>query len=130
MENIFADFEVISTYTRKEAIEDGTLVDVSANFPDLCRRYYKYPIAVTGAVWQIIQKAVNCTRYANDYRGVIADILWMSQKAISQRIDESQHLFSVIITGTGRRKHHTFKIICHPGDDGEACLTIMLPNED
>lgn len=39
-------------------------------------------------------------------------------------------LFRVIITGTGRKRLHTLKAIVHPGDKGESCFTIMLPDED
>lgn len=130
MENIFADYEVINSYTRKEAIEDGTLVDLTTTYPDLCRQLFKFPVAVTGAVWTLIENAVCNERHCNDIEGVIWDILWMSQHSIIKRVDETQHLFQVIITGTGREKYHILKIICHPGDNAEPVLTIMLPDED
>ena len=51
-------------------------------------------------------------------------------KGICRRFDETTHLFKVIITGTGRKKIHTLKVVCGPGDDAEPVLTIMLPEED
>ncbi|GAG58437.1 unnamed protein product, partial [marine sediment metagenome] len=43
---------------------------------------------------------------------------------------ETGCMFKVVITGTGKKKIHTFKIECSGGDNGEPVLTIMLPDED
>ena len=122
--------EIIYSYTRKQAIEDGVLVNLSDLFPEQCRQLYKYPVAVTSAVWAIVEATGK-----DDVQGIIWDILWMSQKGITTRIDPTQHLFKVIINGTGgtefsRIKTHTFKAICGPGDEAEPVITIMMPNED
>lgn len=130
MESIFADCEIISRYTRADAIQDGTLVDLTANFPDISGQLYKFPVACTAAVWASVEAAVANKRHGNDFAGVVWDILWMSQKGIVRKIDESQHIFSVIITGVGQKRNHDFKIICHGGDEAEPVLTIMLPGED
>jgi len=122
--------EVIYSYTRKQAIEDGVLVSLSDLFPEHCRQLYKYPVAVTSAVWSTVEAAGK-----KDPQGIIWDILWMSQRGITKRIDPTQHLFKVIINGPGetefsRIKTHTFKVMCHPGDEAEPVITIMLPDED
>jgi hypothetical protein len=54
----------------------------------------------------------------------------MSQRGIISRPDEQTVMFNVIITGTGRKKVHTLKATCHPGDNMEPVITIMLPHED
>lgn len=131
-ENIFEGFEVIHTYTRKQAIKDGVLVDLSANFPEVCR-IYRFPVACTSSVWALIEEAVSNKRHGNDFndlKGVVWDILYMSQRGVIRRPDESTVYFQVIITGTGRRKLHTLKAVCGPGDDGEPVITIMFPEED
>ncbi len=123
--------EVISTYTRAQAIEDGVLVD--ANIGDLAevtRQNFKYPVAMTSAVFGLMEKAVDHPDWCNDFKGVWHDILHMSKVAIVQRIDATQHLFRVIITGTGRKRYHMLKIVCHPGDNAEPVLTVMMPDED
>ena len=130
MENLFLDCEVISSYTRADAIQDGTLIDLSANFPDISRQLYKYQVACTAAVWAVVEAAVANRKHCNDFAGVVWDLLWMSQKGVVKRIDESQHIFRVIITGVGPSKYHDFKIMCHGGDQAEPVLTIMLPEED
>ena len=130
MESIFGDCEIISRYTRADAIEDGTLIDITGNFPGISHQLYKYPVACTSAVWAIVEAAVASKQHCNDYKGVVWDLLWMSQKGIVRRIDESQHIYRMIITGTGTKKYHDFKIVCHGGDQAEPVLTILLPWED
>src|SRR5689334_13821686 len=50
MASIFGDCEVISRYTRANAFSDGVLVDITMNFPELCKMY-KFPVACTASVW-------------------------------------------------------------------------------
>lgn len=122
--------EVISVYTREQAIEDGTLVDLSAVAPEVCRQHFKYPVACTAAVWAIIDKAVKNPKWHNDLNGVVHDILWMSKANKTRRYDATTHLFKVIIKGAGRQSVFEFKIICGPGDQAEPVLTIMGVDED
>lgn len=121
--------EVISSYSRAQAIEDGVLADLTALAPEVCAQHYRYPIACTSTVWAIVEKAVKNKRQCNDLNGVIHDMLWMS-KVYKRDIDESTKLFRVKITGAGRKSIYDFKMICGPGDQGEPVVTIMLPEED
>ena len=130
-ESFWTDADVIFTYTRAQAIEDGVLVD--ANIGDLAevtRENYKWPVAMTASVFAMMEKAVNHPKWCNDYKGVWHDICWMSKMNITRRFDESSHLFKVIITGLGRKRIHELKIVCGPGDDAEPVVTVMLPEED
>lgn len=120
--------EVIYSYTRKQALEDGVLVDLNQFIP-IHESGYKYPIACTETVWNIINAAVKNKKYCNDYEGVIWDIIYMSRFK-SQAISASTHLYKVIITGVSRQRTFTFKIMVHPGDNMEPVITIMLPEED
>jgi hypothetical protein len=120
--------EVISSYSRAQAIEDGVLVDLSAVAPEVCRQHFKTPVACTAEVWSTIDKAVKNKRWMNDLNGVIHDLLWMSR--CYARPGHASHLFPVIIRGAGRKSKFTFKAVCGPGDQGEPVITIMLPQED
>lgn len=120
--------ELIYKYTRLQALEDGVLVDVNQWIP-VKESGYKYPIACTAAVFEIVDRAVKNKKFHNDYSGVMWDILWMSRVSPIRRWETGQ-LFQVIINGAGRKTIYNFKIECHPGDDGEPVLTIMLPDED
>lgn len=122
-------FEVIYSYSRQEAIQDGVLVDLSAKYPDIASQLYKYPVACTASLWGIVEKAVE-KGGGNSFEGVIWDLLWMSQKGVVRRIDPTQHLFKVIIKGGGHRGAFTFKAVCGPGDDLKPVITLMLPEGD
>ncbi len=128
LEDLFGP--VISRYTRMQAIDDGILVDLmQGEMSDVARQHYKFPIACTSAVFEVMRKAVDNPRYCNDYAGILHDMLWMSRRT-GRKIDESTVIFQVIIQGAGRSKYHTFKLNVGPGDDGEPVITIMLPGED
>lgn len=77
----------------------------------------------------MIERAVANKKHANDWKGVWHDVLWMSNVPPIPTVP-SERVFSVIIRGVGKRGPHPLKIVAHPGDRGEPCLTIMLPNED
>jgi len=127
-------FEVISSYSRAQAIEDGVLVDVS----EVAREGgFKWPCVITTGVHALIEKAVGSPKHCNDYQGVLWDILTMARhaclyedKAIENPGRTRQLPFKVIINGCGRRRYQDMKIACGPGDTVEPVLTIMLPGED
>lgn len=121
--------EVISRYTRAQAIADGVLVDLSRAAPDVCGQHYRHGIACTAAVWSLIQRAIHNRHWCNDLNGIVHDILYMS-KAHALALDSSTRLFRVIIKGTGRQSLYSFKLVCGPGDNGEPVLTLMFPEED
>jgi hypothetical protein len=114
----------VSLYTRGQALDDGVLV--SAMTPDLAevtRQHFKFPVAMTAGVAEAIDRAVAHPRHCNDRRGVWHDICWMLNRRIAGlRSDGSGALlFKVIITGAA---------LIGAGDDGEPCLTVLLPDED
>lgn len=129
-ETFFQPEDIISTYTRAQAIEDGVLVDLMQDeMTSVCRQHYKFPIACTSAVFAIMQRAVENPRWMNSYAGVLHDMLWMS-RTYKRQIDECSVIFRVIIKGAGRQSNYDFKLVCGPGDAGEPVITIMLPHED
>ncbi len=109
------------------------IVDGALNMVRIWRSsppHYKYPVAMTAEVFALIDKPVKHPQHCNDYEGLWHDVLWMSRMNIIRRIDATQHLFKVTITGTGRKRLHTLKIVCGPGDDAEPVLTVMMPDQD
>ena len=128
MQDVFGD--VIYSYSRKQAIEDGVLVDLGQDkMLEVCRQHYKYPIACTAAVFGIMERAVTNKKHCNDFAGVLHDMLWMS-RVYKREIDPTTVAFRVKITGTGRKSVYDFKMVCGPGDDAEPVMTIMTPDED
>ena len=125
------DAEVISTYSRAQAIADGVLVDASiGELAPISRHLYRFPVAMTAEVFAIIQAAVENKRADNSLAGVWHDIMWMSRMRVYARPDPSTVLFTVKIRGAGRRQIYAFKLVCGPGDNAEPVLTLMLPEQD
>ena len=126
--------EVIYSYTRAQAIEDGGLVDVS----DMAKQSgFKIPVAVTRAVWdQYIEwtDEDDDKQTIQDQSGRLWDVLWMLYVACKRNKNESYTFYGLhVIPRDGSSKSPTLvklkSVICG-GDEGEPVITIMLPNED
>jgi hypothetical protein len=114
--------EVIYSYSRAQAIEDGVLVDLSN--VDSIRQHWKHPFACTSAVWAIIEEAL--TKEGQDLAGICHDISTMAKLALRGGREGDRVLFTVIITG----RKHSLKLHIGPGDTAAPVLTLMLLNED
>ena len=119
-DSIFGD--AIYSYSRRQAIADGVLVDLCKIVP--FRRAFKYHVACTSAVWDIIEAAI--TKEHQDLSGIAHDICTMALLTIQLATDPSLIRFKVSIAGNT----HTFKLHIGPGDEAEPVLTLMFPNED
>lgn len=128
MESLLDFGEVIYTYTRQQAIEDGVLIDVSRTAREAG---FKYPVAVTQAVWSevIIPDEIACENGQSE-EGRLWDVLWMCYLAARRSRAQSQIMFSVEVVRGNHRQTVKLKALCHPGDRGEPVVTIMLPDED
>jgi len=122
----FNNVELIYAYTRKQAIEDGVLIDVSeiAN-----EAGFVYPVALTAALWADIN-AIPKSRCEQDANGRLWDILWMGCNAIRRNKTSGSELHYQLIMHVGRSTYYTVKLVCGPGDDAEPVITLMCPNED
>ena len=130
------DAEIIHTYSREQALEDGVLVDVS----EMAREAgFTVPVAVTRAVWRLIEPTEQeRTVYLQDESGRLWDVLWMASLAARRTHETDTNTrrgFYVWfhLRGRGaRNEHRTERLDIHsgPGDDGEHVITILLPHED
>lgn len=128
---VFDGFEVISTYTRKQAIEDGFLADLSALFPDLVREAgFKAHTACTDALWGLIDAMP--MPEGNDHKGRLWDVLFMAMRAlkgayVARQGDVGSRVpFRVILAPD----EVELAIVLSHGDRGEPTITIMLADED
>lgn len=117
-------FEVISVYTRAHAIEEGVLIDVSEWAKD---SGFKYPAAVTTAVWELLTPSAHCRLMGESEKGRAHDMFWMLHLAIKRHTQDIDHILFDVKLGefNVRLKGH-----CGPGDNAEPVITIMLPDED
>ena len=126
--------EVISTYTRAQALEDGVLVDAGSMAREAG---FKWPVALTSAVW------ADCVAWTDDDQqqayqdqsGRLWDLLFMASHAIRTRKDSGDRLlfqfYRVPRDGQSMEAElTTLKLMIGPGDNSEPVITVLLPNED
>lgn len=141
MENIFG--ECVSAYTRAQAIKDGVLVDVT----DTAREAgFKWPMAMTRTVYERYVEVPPELTGQQDIPGRLWDVLRMLWVAVrTNKINGDRGEFKLLVRypasaewqsneiphadGDGLRLV-ILKSVSGPGDDGEPCITIMLPDED
>jgi len=123
--------EVIHTYTRAQAIEDGVLVDVS----EMAREAgFKFPVAVTSAVWhEYIVPDKRARSWGQSEEGRLWDVLVvLSYYARQSRGREIRFKVIMVMMALNEKERQEIelKAICGPGDDFESVITIMKPEED
>jgi len=117
--------DLISSYTREQAIEDGVLVDISDS--ELTKNAgFKVPVCLTSAVYALCEVPKGLEG-CQDFNGRLWDVLWMAVNAF-KTFKEDKHLvpFKVIFqTGLKQRKTVTLWL-CFNEAEG---FTIMLPED-
>ena len=117
-------FEVISVYSRQQALDDGTLMDVTLFARDVG---FRHPVALTHTVWE------RCVRVpeniaGQDGLGRLWDVLWGCRVAAS-RCADSHLTFQLPVQNDGAAETHTLWAICDGGDDGSPVVTILFPED-
>lgn len=129
-ETLFTQDDLIFAYTRQEAIRDGVLIDVS----DMAHEAsFMWPVAVTAAVHELIQRIPECLRGVQDVEGRLWDILWMAHCAANRGGVETMFDLLMDRNENGHRlRRLQLKMVSGPSspNDPRPCLTIMLPEED
>ena len=132
-ESFFGD--IISTYTRAQAIEDGVLIDISSTAKEAG---FEWPVAMTAGAW------ADCVAWSDtdsqaqvyqDQSGRLWDVIFMAFQAISLSRETGDRLLFRLYR-VPRDGHSTdaevttLKLVVGPGDGGEPVITIVLPHED
>lgn len=126
--------EPIFSYTRAQALADGTLVDVS----DVAKAFgFRIPVALTAAAWQGCVHWTPNDSAAQTHQDEVArlrDVLWMAVHAAKSAKDAQEVPFQVLRIprdGRDRKPRLTrLKMLIGPGDTAEPVITILMPNED
>jgi hypothetical protein len=113
--------EVIFSYTRAQAIEDGRLVDVTQVAQEAG---FRFPTAITAALWADIETIPSNHAY-QDIQGRLWDVLYMAAGNARRNKNVSQFTYELILHRVGVEEE-TISLICDigPGDDAEPVLTI------
>ncbi len=127
-ESLLNQFDVIYTYTRKQAIEDGVLVDVSTTAREAG---INFPVALTSTVWDMyVVPSEKLADSGQSIAGRLWDLLWMFRLK-AMRSNKSLLYFSCLFLDVNEKLDEVkFKALCGPGDNAEPVITIMLPGED
>jgi len=127
--NLFEDTDIISVYTRAQAIDDGVLIDVS----EIAREAgFKFPVAITCQLWaEVIEPDQASKAIGQDVNGRLWDILMVLRVAIRSAVNTDTVYFNpIFVFNGGKPRAKQLKAVCSPGDNLEPVITIMLPNED
>jgi hypothetical protein len=124
----------ISAYTRAQALEDGTLVDVTewASARTGFHGGFTVPVAVTRAVWGAIEAIPEHLEGIADVRGRAHDVLFMASLAArgAAKQGEWRRDFLVILPRRGeRRQKVTLRVDIGTGDQAEPVVTIGFPSD-
>lgn len=120
--------EAIHRYSRKEAIADGVLIDVSSMAQ---KAGFKVPIAITSAVYTRIETIPKAYGHES-IDGRLWDVLCMLKYAV-RNCQGRRMLFDMTLHESEDRRFSgkiTLKAISGPGDDMEHVITITAPDED
>lgn len=146
---MFDSSDLIHSYTRAQAIEDGVLVDVS----DVAKEAgFKLPVAITRAVWaRYVEVPAGLQMRGQSVVGRLWDVLFLLHAAIQRESGNTSEIHYQLLvampdvgdwqpnealpekgTGLTRSTHRlvTLKALCGPGDNLEPVVTILLPNKE
>jgi hypothetical protein len=129
--NFFADAEVISRYTRAQALADGVLKDAGATAREAG---IKFPVALTQAAWDsyvTVPEGLGC----QDEDGRLWDIVYMFAQAAKRSRGGSRITFELFVRNSkrqrlDRRDMVTLEANIGPGDTAAPVITIGLIGED
>lgn len=125
------NFEVISRYTRTQAIEDGVLADVSETPREAG---FRLPVALTSSVWAECVEWSDTETAVQDQSGRLWDVLWMAAQAARRNCSSGadRATFELLVVPRGGRRPQRKTLVLHvgPGDDAAPVITVMLPHED
>lgn len=133
--NSLAEFfgEPIYSYTRAQAIADGTLVNVTET---ALEAGFRIPVAMTAAAWAdcVAWSDADSERQTHqDESGRLWDVLWMASLA-ARRAQGERCPFQLYRVPRGGRATRPRLTTLHmhigPGDAGEPVITLLLPGED
>ncbi len=123
--------EVISSYSRSQAIEDGTLIDVTQTAK---KAGFRFPVAVTQSVWGgCIEPSEAAAKAGQTVAGRLWDLLWLLRVAVGNAHGKSRLAFKVMFqNGAGVKSRQVVSLIavCGPGDQAEPVITVMLPQDE
>ena len=122
--------EIISSYSRADAIRDGVLIDIT----DIAKRFgFKYPVAITSNLYYTyIDPNGNMNSIREVDNTLIGDVLTTLYYSIKNSKENETNIVTVKMTieiSPNETSEIEFWAHCGPGDDYRPVITIMLPED-
>ncbi len=128
--NPFDGFDMIHSYTRSQALEDGVLVDLA---PLAREAGFRCSVAVTRAVFEVLDPRPELLSEGQSFQGRAWDLLTVLRHEIDRAsagaVEISISPLFVMAPGESPAPI-AMRSVAGPGDAGELVITIMLPEED
>lgn len=126
----FDGVDIIGIYTRAQALEDGTLVDVSSVAREAG---FTVPVALTRAAWSDCVEWTESNRATQDESGRLWDVLSLA-RFHGRRMDGDRISFRVLRVpnrdSSTRATYARLVAVVGPGDTAAPVITIMCEGED
>ncbi len=130
--DLFSQADLISAYSRADALKDGVLIDVSSMAREAG---FRYPVAVTQALHAAIEPDEAEKAIGQSYTGRLWDVLWMALMA-ARKSTGDRFTFQVILAEASPdapdgvlMPQITLFAICGTGDQAEPVITIGYPDD-
>lgn len=130
---MFTEDDVVSRYTRADALAEGLLIDASSMAAEAG---FRVGLALTDTVWTDCVAWPEGTKggWGQSESGRLWDVVWMASCAArgARRSGRSRVEFELLRVPQGGWKPRKVKLVLDlgPGDDGEPVATIFVPGED
>ena len=123
------NWNLIFSYTRAQAIEDGVLIDVTAQAQEAG---FKIHTVVTDNLFHTyIEPPAGLEGEGQSVGGRLRDVLIVLRTAIlGQSATDYLELDVLFLMAPARRERVRIIALVGPGDHGEPVMTIMLPGDD
>ncbi len=127
-EDVFSLADIVSTYTRVQAIENGTLVDVTEATREVG---YTLPVAVTAALWADLE-AIPPGHAGQEVSGRLREVLTAGYEAMQRHAGAAETLvFPVTLPVLGEQtSDYPVKLVFHADEDGLPVITMRKLDED
>ena len=123
------DGPIIFSYTRKQALLDGVLIDVT---DDAKAAGFKIPVAIGDNLFhQYVTPPDGLEGEGQSIAGRLHDVFEMLKAAIRNESAQNRVLFEVLfLMSPGKLEKVPILAVVGPGDDGGPVMTICLPEDE
>jgi hypothetical protein len=127
--SLLSDADIIHSYSREQALEDGFLLDLSERAREAGIRF---PVAITRTAWLAaigLPSGDACQDQSEEGRA--RDVRMVMRYAALRAGDSALAVFTLQVKQNGHTSRNVeLQAVVTIGDSAEPVITIMLPGED